>query len=60
MPKGETLSSVDMELTVPYVVQTQREVPFIDFMIPLNPPVRVSTVYAGCTVYYPRGVIKCV
>ena len=49
MPKGETLSSVDMELMVPYVDQTQREVPFIDFMIPLNLLVRVSTVYAGHT-----------
>ena len=26
-----------------------RETPFIDFMLPLNPPVRVSTVYAGRT-----------
>ena len=50
MPEGETLSSVDMELTVPYVDQTQREVPFIDFMIPLNLTVSVNTVYAGCTV----------
>ena len=49
MPKGETLSSADIELMVPYVDQTQRKVPFIDFMIPLNPLVRVSTVYAGCT-----------
>ena len=38
-----------MELTVPYVDHTQREFPFVDFMIPLNPPVRVSTVYAGHT-----------
>ena len=45
----ENISSVDMELTVPYVDRTQREVPFVDFMIPLNPPVRVSTVYAGHT-----------
>ena len=50
MPEGENLSSVDMELTVPYVDQTQRDVPFIDLMIPLNPLVRVSTVYAGHTV----------
>ena len=45
----ENISSVDMELTVPYVDHTQREFPFVDFMIPLNPPVRVSTVYAGHT-----------
>ena len=46
----ENISSVDMELTVPYVDCTQREFPFVDFMIPLNPPVRVSTMYAGHTV----------
>ena len=45
----ENNSSVDMESTVPYVDHTQREFPFVDFMIPLNPPVRVSTVYAGRT-----------
>ena len=45
----ENISSVDMEMTVPYVDHTQREFPFVDFMIPLNPPVRVSTVYAGRT-----------
>ena len=50
MPEGENLSSIDMELTVLYVDHTQRNVPFIDFMISLNPPVRVSSVYAGCTV----------
>ena len=43
------LSPVDMDQTVPYVDQTQREVPFIDFMIPLNPLVQVSTVYARHT-----------
>ena len=50
----ENISSVDMELTVPYVDHTQREFPFVDFMIPLNPPVRVSTVYAGCTALLSR------
>ena len=45
----EDISAVDMELTVPYVDHTQREFPFVLFMIPLNPPVRVSTVYAGHT-----------
>ena len=49
VPGEDNISSVDMELTVPYVDHTQREFPFVDFMIPLNPPVRVSTVYAGCT-----------
>ena len=36
-----------MEQTVPYIEQTQREIPFTEFLIPINPPVRVSTVYAG-------------
>ena len=36
-----------MEETIPYVERTIRETPFVDFMLPLNPPVRVSTVYAG-------------
>ena len=45
----ENISSVDMELTVPYIDHTQREFPFVDFMIPMNPPVRVSTVYVGHT-----------
>ena len=36
-----------MEQTVPYVDQTQWETPFVDFFIPVNPPVRVSTVSAG-------------
>ena len=39
----------DMEQTVPYVDQTQREDPFIDFFIPVNPPVQVSTVFTGKT-----------
>ena len=43
----ENISSVDMELTVPYVDHTQREFPLVDFMTPLNPPVRVCMVYAG-------------
>ena len=42
----ENISSVGMELTVSDVDCTQREFPFVDFMIPLNPPVRVSKVYA--------------
>ena len=29
--------------------KTMRETPFIDFLLPLNPPVRVSTVYTGRT-----------
>ena len=37
----------DTEPTVPYIDQTLREIPFTDFFIPVNPPVRVSTVYAG-------------
>ena len=45
----ENISSVDMELTVPYVDHTQRDIPFVDFMIPLNLPVIVNTVYAGHT-----------
>ena len=45
----EKLSPVEMELTVPYVDHTRKDIPFIDFMIPLNPPVMVSTVYAECT-----------
>ena len=45
----EKLSPAEMELTVPYVDCTQHDMPFINFMIPLNPPVRVSTVYAGHT-----------
>ena len=39
----------DMEQTVPYIDQAQREIPFTDFIIPVNPPARVSTVYAGQT-----------
>ena len=38
-----------MDETVPYTDTTVRETPFIDFMLPLNPPVRVSSVYSGCT-----------
>ena len=41
------IPSTEIEQTVPYVDQTQREIPFIDFFISANPPVRVSTVYAG-------------
>ena len=36
-----------MEEMLPYTESTIRETPFIDFMLPLNPLVRVSTVYAG-------------
>ena len=46
--KGNTLQA-DMEQTIPYIDQTQREIPFTDFLIHVNPPVRVSTVYAGQT-----------
>ena len=45
----EKLSPPEMELTVPYVDFTQQDMPFIEFMILLNPPVRVTMVYAGCT-----------
>ena len=38
-----------MDETVPYTDTTVRETPFIDFMLPLNPPVRVSSVYSGRT-----------
>ena len=38
-----------MEQTVPYIDQTQRKIPFTGFLIPINPPVRVNTVYAGRT-----------
>ena len=38
-----------MEETIPHVERTIRETPFIDFMLPLNPPVRLSTVYTGRT-----------
>ena len=41
------LPPVDMEQTVPYIDQAQRDIPFTDFIIPINPPVRVSTVYVG-------------
>ena len=37
----------NMEQTVPHIDQTQREIPFTDFLFPFNPPVRVSTVYVG-------------
>ena len=47
--KGLNKNSPAMEETIPYVERTIRETPFIDFMLPLNPPVRVSTVYAGRT-----------
>ena len=40
----------DMKQTVPYIYQTQREIPFTDFIIPVNPPVMVSTVYTGQTL----------
>ena len=43
------LSPVDMEQNVPSIDQTQRDIPFMDFMIPINPPVRVSIVYARQT-----------
>ena len=49
MDKGLKKNSPEMEETIPYVERTIRETPFIDFMLPLNPPVRVSTVYAGRT-----------
>lgn len=39
----------NMKYTVPYVDEFQRELPFTDFLIPINPPVQVSTVYAGHT-----------
>ena len=42
-------TSSAMEETIPFVERTIRETPFIDFMLPLNPPVRVSTVYTGRT-----------
>ena len=38
-----------MDETVPYTDTTVSETPFIDFMLPLNPPVRVSLVYSGRT-----------
>ena len=47
--KGLNKTSSAMEETIPFVERTIRETPFIDFMLPLNPPVRVSTVYAGRT-----------
>ena len=46
---GKNQSPPSMEETLPYTESTIRETPFIDFMLPLNPPVRVSTVYAGHT-----------
>ena len=49
MDKGLKKTSPEMEETIPYVERTIRETPFIDFMLSLNPPVRVSTVYAGRT-----------
>ena len=47
--KGLNKISSAMEETIPFVERTIRETPFIDFMLLLNPPVRVSTVYAGRT-----------
>ena len=47
--KGMNQTSSAMEETIPFVERTIRETPFIDFMLPLNPPVRVSTVYTGRT-----------
>ena len=47
--KGMNQTSSAMEETIPFVEKTMRETPFIDFLLPLNPPVRVSTVYAGRT-----------
>ena len=47
--KGKNQTSSAMEETIPFVERTIRETPFIDFLLPLNPPVRVSTVYAGRT-----------
>ena len=46
---GENQPSPHMEETLPYTESTIRETPFIDFMLPFDPPVRVSTVYAGHT-----------
>ena len=47
--KGMNQTSYAMEETIPFVDRTMREMPFIDFLLPLNPLVRVSTVYAGRT-----------
>ena len=44
---GENQPPPPMEETLPYTESAIRETPFIDFMLPLNPPVRVSTVYSG-------------
>ena len=49
MGKGMNQTSYAMEETIPFVDRTMWEMPFIDFLLPLNPPVRVSTVYAGRT-----------
>ena len=49
MGKGMNQTSSAMEETIPFVEKTMRETPFIDFLLSLNPPVRVSTVYAGRT-----------
>ena len=46
---GENQPSPHMEEMLPYTESNIRETPFIDFMLPLDPPVRVSTVYAGRT-----------
>ena len=42
-------TSYAMEETIPFVDRTMQEMPFIEFLLSLNPPVRVSTVYAGRT-----------
>ena len=47
--KGMNQTSYAMEETIPFVDRTMQETPFIDFLLPLNPPVRVSTVYTGRT-----------
>ena len=49
MGKGMNQTSYEMEETIPFVDRTMWETPFIDFLLPLSPPVRVSTVYTGRT-----------
>ena len=38
--RTQGMVSLDIEQTVPYVDQTQRETPFVDFFTPVHPPVR--------------------
>ena len=55
----EKLSPVEMELTVPYVDHTQKDMPFINFMIPSIPQLELVQYTQDVLHYCQKGIIKC-